>query len=620
MKIKSVILKDFRSFYGETKIPLSNLTTFIGKNDQGKSSILEALDIFINEGKGAVKLDSKDLNVRAQREGKNEFSIAVVFEQLPDQVIIDATNKTSLKQEYLLNADGDLEIWKTFRSGKLQSTFINCNHPSNDDFLNSLLNKKIRELQTFADEQGLKVPDKRKAADIRKSIREYYERKEGQLNLSTTEVPIDAEGLKEIWDRVKIHLPIYALFHADRKNVDQDDEIQDPLKVKIEEIFRRDDIQGKLNEIAHEIDEEIKRIAESTVNKFRQLTETQTQIIPNIPEVGQLKWKDVYKGIGYNTDDNIPLNKRGSGIRRLVLLSSFLAESEADHGEIDTHVIYAIEEPETSLHPELQLQLISALTTLSDMPKYQIIITTHSPALLRLIKTSNVRFVEQENGATKVMCLDNSILGTVIKTMGMLPTISKVIICVEGNNDKTFLININQAIDELRQIADLVSLIGDGLLAIVPMNGANLKDWIDQYVLQNTKAIEFHLYDSDLDQKYLAEIEKVNKRKDGSKGFLTRMREIENYVPKNKVESEFGISINLKPSEKWDQIDVSRRVADFRKDLKEEDVKKIICGKLSQSITKDDLVSLNAWDEVKGWFETIKELVDKACQVGDYDN
>lgn len=151
------------------------------------------------------------------------------------------------------------------------------------------------------------------------------------------------------------------MFHSDRKNVDQDNEIQDPLKAKVDQFFKRDDIQQKLNEIAKKIDEEIKKIADGTIQKFKDISQQQINIKANIPQVTQLKWKDVYKGIGFNTDNDIPLNKRGSGIRRIVLVSSFLAEVEKKvKSETSTHIIYAIEEPETSLHPDLQMRLIGA--------------------------------------------------------------------------------------------------------------------------------------------------------------------------------------------------------------------------------------------------------------------
>lgn len=78
------------------------------------------------------------------------------------------------------------------------------------------------------------------------------------------------------------------------------------------------------------------------------------------------------------------------------------------------------------------------------------------------------------------------------------------------------------------------SKIDSGLLAIIPMHGSNLKDWINRYALKNTNAIEFHLYDRDDDQKYKSNIEQVNARNDGSIGRLTDKREIENYVPKEK--------------------------------------------------------------------------------------
>ena len=613
MKIKKMFLENFRCFYGTVEIPFNNLIIFIGRNDQGKSSILEALDIFINEGNGAVKIESKDLNVKAQNEGENDFRIGLVFDYCPNEIIIDATNKTSLREEYLLNSDGDLEIWKSFIKGKLKSTFIKCNHPSNDDFLKDLLTKKIKDLQNFVNDKKLDVSDKRKAAELRKAIRSYYEKEDGKLNLSLISLSIDTEGLKEIWEMLKKKLPVYALFHSDRKNLDQDDEIQDPLKIKIEQIFKRDEIQQKLDDIAKEIDSELRNIANITVNKYKNLTNSETEIVPNIPEYSQLKWKDVYKNIGYNTNDNIPLNKRGSGIRRIVLLSSFLADIERKNDLDDNHIIYAIEEPETSLHPDLQLKLIKSLCELSKSEKYQIILTTHSPSLIKIINIDDIRFVEQENGTTKISCFDESTMDKIINTMGLLPTIGKVVICVEGKNDEKFLININKEIDELKKTIDLESKIEANLLAFVLVHGSNVKEWIDKYALKNTNAIEFHLYDRDKKQEYKSEIDKVNERKDGSKGLLTKKREIENYIPKEKIESEFGIKINLNQSEKWDDIDIPKKVRDLKNNLRESDIKSIICGKLSKQIKKEDLLLNNAWEEVESWFTIIKELIDKVC-------
>ena len=62
MRIKSMTLQNFRRYSNAVTIEFENLTAFVGKNDAGKSSILEALDIFFNEGKGCVKLDKDDIN------------------------------------------------------------------------------------------------------------------------------------------------------------------------------------------------------------------------------------------------------------------------------------------------------------------------------------------------------------------------------------------------------------------------------------------------------------------------------------------------------------------------------------------------------------------------------
>lgn len=612
MKIEKLILENFRCFYGKVEISMDDFTVFIGKNDQGKSSIFEAIDIFINEGKGTVKIDEDDLNKKARDEGHDSFKIGIVFKSYPETPIIDATNPTSLKDEYLLNKDGFLEIWKVFRKGKVQDkeTFLKCNHPANDEFLKNLMNKKIKELQYFIKEKNnIKVSDNRKAAELRRAIRNYY----GNLQFDEIEIKIDAEGLKDIWSKLQNYLPVFALFHSDRKNIDQDQEIQDPLKVRVEQIFKRDDIQKTLNEIAKEIDKEIKTIADGTIQKFREISQQQITIKANIPEVASLKWKDVYKGIGFNTDMDIPLNKRGSGIRRTVLVSSFLADIESKlDPKNNNHIIYAIEEPETSLHPDLQKKLINTLINLSKT--YQIFISTHSPALIRLFETSSIRYVEQDNeGKTNVEFFNDNVAKKIVSNLGLLPQIGKVVICVEGTNDEKFLLNINENINELKSIIDLREKINSGLLAIIPMRGSNLIDWVNRYALKNTNVIEFHLYDRDTCGQYKNEIEKVNKRQDGSCGLLTNKREIENYVPKEIIEQEFQITLD---NINWDDEDIPQKILEKcpnKKDKKGGDsiVKEILCCSCSKKITKRDLDDLGAWDEVKEWFEKIRDICNK---------
>ena len=51
MKITKIKIKNFRSYKDEVEIELGDLTAFVGKNDIGKSTVLEALDIFFNENK-----------------------------------------------------------------------------------------------------------------------------------------------------------------------------------------------------------------------------------------------------------------------------------------------------------------------------------------------------------------------------------------------------------------------------------------------------------------------------------------------------------------------------------------------------------------------------------------
>ncbi|MBI1183899.1 AAA family ATPase [bacterium] len=58
MKLNKLKLRNFRSYSTEIEFFIDDLNVLIGRNDIGKSSILEALDIFFNG-----KPDKDDLTV-----------------------------------------------------------------------------------------------------------------------------------------------------------------------------------------------------------------------------------------------------------------------------------------------------------------------------------------------------------------------------------------------------------------------------------------------------------------------------------------------------------------------------------------------------------------------------
>ena len=154
MKIHSIKIRNFRSYKNEIEIELNNLTALVGKNDIGKSTILEALDIFFNDGNGVVKIDKTDVNVLNSRNGDNEIVISVCFSNLPESIVIDSTVQTKLVDEYMLNSDGLLEVVKKYKNGGKASVFIRANHPINPECKDLLL-KKNAELKRIIADKGI---------------------------------------------------------------------------------------------------------------------------------------------------------------------------------------------------------------------------------------------------------------------------------------------------------------------------------------------------------------------------------------------------------------------------------------------------------------------------------
>lgn len=400
MLIKSIYIKNFRGYRGPIIISFEKLTVLIGRNDIGKSTIMEALDIFFNDGKGIVAMDKSDVNVFARNDGDTDVAIAVKFYNLPDKIIIDSSNETTLSNEYLLDKDGDFTLVKHYLNGSSKAkVYVRANHPSNPK-CQDLLSLKQNKLKEKVEELGLEC-DKTKNAEMRRVIWLHYSE---ALNLQEQEIETSKDGMKDIYEQIRKYLPQYSLFQADRNNSDKDKEAQDPLKEAVKIIMSNSTIEQKCNEIASAVSEELQKVANATLAKLREMNpELADSLHTRIPSSTELKWGDVFKSVSIDSDNDIPLNKRGSGVKRLVLLNFFRAEADKHfYEEGNTSIIYAIEEPETSQHIHHQKILINSLKKLSEKESVQVLLTTHSSFIVKQLDFLELRLINEDKTVSSV--------------------------------------------------------------------------------------------------------------------------------------------------------------------------------------------------------------------------
>lgn len=442
MKLRKLKVRNFRCYKNEILLDFDDLTTLVGRNDSGKSSLMDALDTFFNDR-------SLDKNDASKGGNAKDVAITCVFGELPGSMIIDDKAESSLESEYLLNADGELEVEKVYNCSvdkpKVTEINLKVRHPT-VPLASDLLALKIDQLKERAKEVGanLSSVDQKVKPQLRAAIRDAL----GQLELSHRKLvlvvePSDKNNGEMVWSGIKNVLPTFALFKSDRQSSDQDSEAQDPMKIAVKEA-----IAGKLAEldvIFGYVESEVKKVADLTLLKLREMDAAIASTLT--PKFEKPDWAKQFKA-SITGDNDIPLNKRGSGVRRMVLLNFFRAKAERQSNErLCPTTIYAVEEPETSQHPHNQRLLMRALQSLSGDD--QVIVTTHTPMLARSIASSALRFVSPRQDGTREIQVGGTddVNDAIARSLGVLPDHSvKLFIAVEGIHDISFLKNLAAAL------------------------------------------------------------------------------------------------------------------------------------------------------------------------------
>jgi putative ATP-dependent endonuclease of the OLD family len=299
MKLKRLRIRNFRCYQREISVDFNDITALIGKNDAGKSTIMDALDIFLNES-------NPDKDDASKNGDGADLTIIGEFDLDSDYAIIDDSVPTSLADEYLLNREGRLEIHKKY-SGNLQSpkcTDISAfaRHPSVNNSSDLLLLKRS-QLRERAAQLGINLEgvDQNINKELRSAIRNHL----GNLDITDRHVPLNEENGKRVWDALKSHLPVFALFKSDRASTDQDPEAQDPLKSAVREAIKAK--EAELNEVFTYVEEEVKKIADATLDKLREMDPNLARQLT--PQFSKPTWVNIFKA-SITGDGGIPVNKK----------------------------------------------------------------------------------------------------------------------------------------------------------------------------------------------------------------------------------------------------------------------------------------------------------------------
>lgn len=605
MKLVAVALKNFRGYQEEQWVSFDDLTTVVGRNDVGKSTILEALDIFF--GGHVVKPEVTDKNVSTL---EDFFQITCKFSDLPPQLILDAQATTSLSKEFLLDADGCLQLqkrWICLTVKPKEEVRAVCQHPSNEG-LNNLVTLGNAALKKLAKER---LSDTDYAAVNKASnphLRAALWASES-LILEEAVVPLTKEDGGKIWSKLASQLPYFALFQSDRKSTDADDEVQEPMKMAVAAALAEESVQKLLDDVVEAVRVKATDLATRTHEALAEIDPAIAEGL--IPEFkNDPRWSGLFS-VALQGSNGVAINKRGSGVRRLILVSFFKAEAKRMiESNEKTSVIYALEEPETSQHPRNQRILLDSFEKMSEVPGTQVILTSHSPGFVSHLPAESLRYVRKDpvTGIPFVADSGDDLWAELADELGVQPDNRvKVLICVEGPHDVTSIQRLsrmlNQASPEV--YPDLTS---DRRFAFVPQGGGTLRQWVSNRYLKDLDRVEFHLYDNDVDE-YKETARQVNARGDGSLAIITSKLMMENYLHPDAVFDALGVHVEITAECNLPEVVVeATRTTDGVRPVRKQIVKSILADAGFGHMTLERLEESDPDGDVKGWLETLVEM------------
>jgi predicted ATP-dependent endonuclease of OLD family len=589
MRIHSVTVRNYRPFKVLEETTLGQLATLVGKNDAGKSSILRAIQLFFED---KPKIESEDIHDGATPD--EDVIIEIAFTSLPETIQVEEGVETTFQEEMLLDQNGKLRIRKTYPRKDLTKVQISL---ITWDFQNGfacLINLKETELNKRCQEEGIEVT-KAGRGITNKSKREALRAKAKEKNIPIGEYELVLSAKDDLWKCISELLPNFQLFESETKTDVGETSFQSPFRPIIKMAAEQQDVADARSDFTGAIEVALQKEVDKIFEKLKRHTSdlTALRVKP------AFSWDKAVSiqiyGADYSGIDK-PLEKRGSGIRRLLMVAFFqyLAEKQDEN---PSNFIFGIEEPENNLHPGLQRELCYSFRQLAERG-YQIIITSHSPVFVGASPIEDLALIVRNGGIAKSVQYPLLEPSKIAEELGVEPsdqiTGYKACVFVEGSDDILFWKTVAS---KLKESGHVSADFEEKSIGFIPVGGSNLKCWIDLRAMKRLNRRFGVVIDSDrksqadnIPQRKLNWKEQCEQ--EGGVFLILRKRAIENYLHQNAI-SRSGRTL--------------QRYDDFTdmKALFGENVIKVI-----EDMTPNEILEMDKYIENDTEHHELKEIVD----------
>lgn len=406
MKIEKIKVNNFRSLKNFCMDLEDELSLIVGKNNTGKTSVIEILNKFLNK---SSTLECDDFNIEytmdLEKNLKNEeYEFIMQGIKLKIFIRYDENDNLSNVSKFLTTLDVE--------NNYIVLDFEYVLNEDNFQLLKTEYLKFIKENSDKDFEYFFRHNYKKYFKFIKRSL--GYDREKNKEN---EEIYIDLENDKEINNLVNIKY-ISAKRAVDNKDTNNTLSLQsasyyERIKDKPEMEQSIADFRTELEETDKKFDEKYESIFENVLKKIKEFGGLKKDDL-NIKIKSLLQQSNILKGnttvfYNYNDQSNLPESYNGLGYLNLISIifeiENIINDFSKEDQKADINLLF-IEEPEAHTHPQMQYVFINNIKSLlkksSEEKKInlQTIITTHSSHIVSQSDFSDIKYFNKSNNGT----------------------------------------------------------------------------------------------------------------------------------------------------------------------------------------------------------------------------